>query len=143
MEICGSVFISLDESRGWKSQPRTAAGALYSGIMMRGGMKCVASFEAKAACGLAERLQTEAIPIEVRTVTQDSGLDFSEILVEDSYYERACDVAETWEAERVAEVESRVKRRCPKCGSQHLAYDWLDNLTPSAKCKDCGHEFVI
>ena len=105
-------------------------------------MKSIASLEAKVAGELSERLKTEAIPVEVRTVTQDSGLEFSEILVEDGYYERACDVAEAWEAERAAEAESRSKRRCPKCGSRHLEFVWLDNLTPSAKCKDCGHEFV-
>ena len=73
-------------------------------------MKSIASLEAKVAGELSERLKTEAIPVEVRTVTQDSGLEFSEILVEDGYYERACDVAEAWEAERAAEAESRSKR---------------------------------
>jgi hypothetical protein len=110
--------------------------------LLVGGMKSIASLEAKAAGELSERLKTETIPIEVRTFNRDSGLDFSEILVEDSDYERACDVAEAWQAERDAEAEKRPKRHCLKCGSGHLDYVWLDNLTPSAKCKNCGHEFL-
>ena len=107
-----------------------------------GGMKSIALLESKVEGELSERLKTETIPVKVRTVRQDSGLDFSEILVEDSDYERACNVAEAWQAERDAEAEKRSKRHCPKCGSGHLDYVWLDNLTPSAKCKDCGHEFL-
>jgi len=105
-------------------------------------MKSIASLEARVAGELLERLKTETIPIEVRTVRQDSGLNFSEISVEDSDYERACDVAEAWQAEQDAEAEKQSKRHCPKCGSGLLDYVWLDNLTPSAKCKHCGHEFL-
>jgi Zn finger protein HypA/HybF involved in hydrogenase expression len=105
-------------------------------------MRTIASLETKLAVGLSERLKAESIPIEIHTATQDSGLDFSEILVEDSDYDRACDAAEAWQAEQDAEAAKRSKRHCPKCGSGLLDYVWLDNLTPSAKCKHCGCEFL-
>jgi hypothetical protein len=68
-------------------------------------MKSIASLEFDIAAELLKRLKKEAIPFEVQTVTQEGGLDYSNIVVEDSYYERACDVAEAWEAERIAERE--------------------------------------
>jgi len=109
---------------------------------MLGGMKSIASLETTIAGKLSERLKTEAITNEIRTLRQDSGLDFSEILVEDADFERACDVAETWQAEQDAEAEEQSQRHCPKCGSGLLDYTWLENLTPSAKCKRCGYEFL-
>jgi len=69
---------------------------------MLGGMKSIASLETTIAGKLSERLKTEAITNEIRTLRQDSGLDFSEILVEDADFERACDVAEIWQEEQDA-----------------------------------------
>jgi DNA-directed RNA polymerase subunit M/transcription elongation factor TFIIS len=105
-------------------------------------MRSIASLEADVAGSLLELLKTEAIPVEVRTTTQEGGLDISEIMVEDSVYERACDVAERWEAERVDEAEKRSGRHCPKCGSQHLTYVPLENRVASYRCKECGHAFL-
>jgi DNA-directed RNA polymerase subunit M/transcription elongation factor TFIIS len=105
-------------------------------------MRSIASLEADVVGSLLELLKKEAIPVEVRTTTQESGLDLREIMVEDSYYERACDVAERWEAKRIDEAERRSGRHCPKCGSQHLTYVPLENRVPSYQCKDCGHAFL-
>ena len=106
-------------------------------------MKTIASLEIDIAVGLLERLKKESIPVESRTVTQESGLEYSDILVADDYYERACDVAETWEAERLAEAEKRSNRHCPICGSSHLEYVGADSFGVSVwKCKNCGNGFA-
>jgi len=63
-------------------------------------MKSIAILEVDAAVELLERLKKEAIPVEVHAGAQEGGLDFSNILVEDKFYDRACNVAETWTAER-------------------------------------------
>jgi Zn finger protein HypA/HybF involved in hydrogenase expression len=106
-------------------------------------MKSIASLEIDFAAGLLERLKSESIPAETRNVTQGSGLEYSDILVADEYYDRACDVAEAWEAERFAEAERRSYRRCPTCGSSHLEYTGADSFSISVwKCKNCGNVFA-
>jgi Zn finger protein HypA/HybF involved in hydrogenase expression len=106
-------------------------------------MKTIASLEVDVAVELTERLKNEAIPFEIQTATQDSGLDYSDIIVEDGYYDRACDVAEAWEADRLAEAERRSNRHCPACGSPHLDYVGPDRLGGSVwKCRDCGNGFA-
>jgi hypothetical protein len=66
-------------------------------------MKTIASLEGDVAVELTKRLKQEAIPFEIRTATQDNGLDYSDIMVGDGDYGRACDVAEAWDADRLAE----------------------------------------
>jgi Zn finger protein HypA/HybF involved in hydrogenase expression len=106
-------------------------------------MKSIASLEVDFAVGLLEQLKKETIPFEIRPVTQESGLEFSDIMVADDHYERACDVAEAWEAERLAEAERRSNRHCPTCGSSHLEYAGADSFGISIlKCKDCGNAFA-
>lgn len=106
-------------------------------------MQRIASLGAGEAGELLERLKKEAIPVEVRPVTQESGLDICDIMVEDSYYERACDVADTWEEEQIAEAARRSKRHCPKCRSPHVESVPHDKLEYIYRCKDCGCEFTI
>jgi Zn finger protein HypA/HybF involved in hydrogenase expression len=107
-------------------------------------MKSIASLEVDFAVGLLERLKKESIPFEIHPVTQDSGLKYSDIMVADDYYERACDAAEAWEAERLAEAERRANRFCPRCGSAHLQYVVADTFGIGSiwKCKDCGNDFA-
>jgi Zn finger protein HypA/HybF involved in hydrogenase expression len=108
-----------------------------------GDMKSIASLEVDFAAGLLERLKKEAIPFEIRPVTQESGLEYGDVMVADDYYERACDVAEAWEAERLAEAERRSNRHCPTCGSSHLENAGADSFSISIwKCKDCGNAFA-
>ncbi len=106
-------------------------------------MKKVASLEMAQAATLSERLKAEAIPVEVRTIKDDSGLDLREIFVEDNYFERACDVAEKWEGDLIEEQDRQRNKHCPKCGSLHLEYISFDNpdLGFFWKCVECGNEF--
>jgi len=106
-------------------------------------MKSIASLEVDVAVELTERLKREDIPFEVQTATQESGLVFSDIMVEDGYFDRACDVAEAWEADRLAEAERSSNRRCPTCGSSHSEYVGADSFGGSMwRCKDCGNGFA-
>ena len=106
-------------------------------------MKTIASLEVDIAVELMERLKKEDVPFEVQTITQEGGLDYSDIMVEDDYFDRACDVAETWEAGRLAEAERRSNRHCPTCGSSRLEHIGADSFGVSVwKCKDCGNGFA-
>jgi Zn finger protein HypA/HybF involved in hydrogenase expression len=106
-------------------------------------MKSIASLATDRAVGLMERLNKESIQAECRNSTQESGLEYSDILVADDVFDRACDVAEAWEAEQLAEAERRSYRHCPTCGSVHLEYTGADSFSISVwKCKTCGNVFA-
>ena len=106
-------------------------------------MKSIASIEVDIAVELLERLKKEGISFKVQTVTQEGGLDYSDIMVEDIYFDRACDVAEAWEAGRLAQAERLSNRHCPACGSSHLEQVGADSFGASVwKCKDCGNGFA-
>jgi DNA-directed RNA polymerase subunit RPC12/RpoP len=105
-------------------------------------MNTIASLEVDVVGGLLALLKRDGVTVQVRTTQQEGGLDISEIMVEDGVYDRACNVAERWEKERVDEAERRSGRHCPNCGSQHLTYVPLENEMPSYKCRDCGKEFL-
>lgn len=76
-------------------------------------------------------------------MTEESGLESSEIMVEDDQYERACAVAEAWEADLAEEAEKKSGRRCPKCGSWHLRCVPHEAVGYVWKCGDCGCEVVF
>jgi hypothetical protein len=106
-------------------------------------MKSVASLEVDIAVDLLDRLKKKSIPFEVRTTTQENGLEYGDIMVADDHYDRACDVAEAWEAGRLAEAERRSNRHCPSCGSSHLGYVGADSFGVNVwKCRDCGNGFA-
>jgi hypothetical protein len=63
-------------------------------------MKSIAFLEVDEAIELLERLKKEAIPVEVHDGKQEGGLEFKNIMVVDSYYERGCNVVEAWAAEQ-------------------------------------------
>jgi len=108
-----------------------------------GALKSIASLEVDLAVKLYKRLEKEGIPAEARAVTQEGGLDYRDIMVEENNYDRACDVAEAWEADRLAEAERLSNRHCPTCGSLHLEYTGADSFGISVwKCKDCGNIFA-
>jgi len=69
-----------------------------------GALKCIASLEVYLALALVKRLNNEGIPAEVQAVSQEGGLDYRDIIVGACNYDRACDVAEAWEADRLAEA---------------------------------------
>jgi len=58
-------------------------------------------------------------------------LEFSEISVDESYFDRGCAVAEAWEAARETDVEKHSRRYCLKCGSQRLEYTGADSFSVS------------
>ena len=104
-------------------------------------MRTIASLEVDMAADLAAKLKNEAIPFEVKTATGEGGMDYSDFLVEEIYFDRACDVAEAWEAERLADAERRSQKYCPTCGSSHLEYCDESFGRSIWKCKDCGNTF--
>ena len=106
-------------------------------------MKTIAELQAEEAADLSERLKSKAIPVEVRPITRESGLDMSELLVEDIFYERACDAADSWQTERLAEAEKRYSWSCPKCKSRRLECIPNDRVEYMFRCKDCGSEFIL
>ncbi len=106
-------------------------------------MQSVASLEIDAARGLLERLRCERISADLRTKTEESGLEIGEVIVEDDLYEQACDVAEAWQTELTEQVEKKSGRRCPKCGSWHLKYVPQETIGDIWKCGDCGCEIVF
>ena len=111
--------------------------------MSLNAMQIVASLEIDAARILLEQLRLDGIMAELRTRTEESGLETSEIMVEDDQYERACDVAEEWQAALTERNQKRSGRRCPKCGSWHLRYVPDEKVGDVWKCKDCGSDIVF
>jgi hypothetical protein len=72
-------------------------------------MKTIASLPVSQTNELIERLKELAIPNETRIVPYPSGVDLSEIMVEDSYFDRGCEVAEAWNAEQISIVAADEK----------------------------------
>ncbi len=106
-------------------------------------MRTVANLAVEEAQALLARLTREGVSARILAAAEDTGAESSEIVVEDTEYDRACDVAEAWDAERIAEAEKRTRRRCPKCRSPHLEYVPHDKLDYVIRCADCGCEFVL
>lgn len=105
-------------------------------------MKTIASLEVGQTPEVLERLRKEAIPAEIRTVTQESGLELSEIMVEDSFYERGCDVVEVWYSAQLAAAKKQSGVYCRKCGSRNYDRTWDEKAGYIYKCKDCGYDFA-
>jgi hypothetical protein len=109
-------------------------------------MKTVATLDAESARHLGEFLKKELVPFQTQGVTEESGLDAVEILVDDVRYEAACAVIEKWESRVMAEAERQSRRRCPACQSPHLDYvpdidydNTQTRLNAIYRCRDCGH----
>lgn len=106
-------------------------------------MKTIASLEVALATDLTERLSAESIPFEIQPGSQEGGLEVRDVLVTDTYYDRACEVAEAWDAGRCAEIEKKSNRRCPSCGSLHVDFVGAARLGGSVwKCANCGRGFA-
>jgi len=105
-------------------------------------MRTIANLPSEAAQALLARLKREGIPAQILSCVDETGVDSSEIVVEDADYDRACEVAESWDAERIAEAEKRATRRCPKCRSPRLEYIPHEKLEYVCRCTDCEAEFV-
>jgi hypothetical protein len=104
-------------------------------------MKTIASLEIAQTGELLERLKEHAIPVQVNTATEEHGLEISVISVEDSYYERGCDVVEAWFAEQVEQQKKRSRVYCRRCGSRNYDTAWDERIGYIYKCRNCGEEF--
>ena len=122
------------------SQPATAPAQPQ--ISTAGGLRAIATLEVGQTGEIMERLKKQAIPAEIRTVTQESGLEMSEFMVDDSYYDRGCDIVEAWDAERLDAQKKRSRVCCRKCGSRNYSSTWVEKIGYIYNCKDCGNDFV-
>ena len=105
-------------------------------------MKTIASLEVGQTSEILTRLKSKQIPAEVRTALQESGLEMSEILVADDYYDLGCDIVEAWYADQLAAQMKRSKVYCKKCGSRDYDRKWDERIGYICKCRRCGDEFV-
>jgi DNA-directed RNA polymerase subunit RPC12/RpoP len=117
-------------------------GRPHRSVPAFGGMKTIASLEVGQTDEIMDRLKKAEIPAEIRTIAQESGLEMSEIIVEDSHFARGCDVVEAWYAEMLAEQKKISGVRCRRCGSRNYDRTWHETLGYSYKCKDCGEGFA-
>jgi hypothetical protein len=100
------------------------------------------TIEASGMGEILERLKKAGVSVAVRATTQDSGLDESEILVDDADYDRGCDIVEAWVDEKQAEQKKKnCCSWCRKCGSRNVRSIPHDTLGYCYQCKDCGYEF--
>ena len=106
-------------------------------------MKTIALLQVGQTGEILERLKSQAIPAEIRTSTKESGLETSEIMVEDAYYDRGCDLVESWYAEQVTAQKKRSGLYCHKCGSLNHEITWDERIGYTHKCKNCGDVFIV
>lgn len=116
--------------------------SVESEVSASGGLKTIASLEVGQTAEIMARLKQQNIPAKIRTITQESGLEVSEIEVESGYYERGCDVVETWYAEQLEDQKKRSGIYCRKCGSRNYTSTWVEKIGNIYNCKDCGEDFV-
>jgi hypothetical protein len=72
-------------------------------------MKTIASLPVGQTNELIEHLNEMAIPHVTRIVPYPSGVDLSEIMVEDSYFDRGYEVASAWNAEQLSKLAANEK----------------------------------
>jgi hypothetical protein len=124
------------------STQKSSAKDLSPALPGLDGKKVIFSTEASQTGEILDRLKKAGVPVSVRTTTEESGLDISEIAVDDVYYDRGCDVVEAWSDEKAAESEKKgCCTWCRKCGSRNVETIPHDTLGYCYKCKDCGNEF--
>jgi hypothetical protein len=106
-------------------------------------MPFVAALNSPDAAGeLLRQLGAASIPAEIRTVThEESGLEFSEVHVDDTHFEKACELADAWQTEAEAAWNQKYGTPCWKCGSKNIERIPHDKLEAVRRCKDCGAEF--
>jgi uncharacterized Zn finger protein len=102
-------------------------------------MKSIAQIDPPSAEKLAEWIKSQQIPCEVKVSTVEGGLEAADIMVSDEDFDRACDAAEQWDADRRAEEEKYSIRRCDQCGAKNFETIPHDKLEFVLRCKDCGN----
>jgi len=101
-------------------------------------MKSLATVDLDAAPGLVEQLRQAGITCETRSVTEESGGVATELVVEDSVYDAACDVVDAWSEDQ----SSKARMICPKCRASSLERVPHDSVEVHFKCRDCGCEVL-
>jgi len=76
-------------------------------------MKSVASLPPQDIAELAELLEQQQIPSEARLADSESGLEITELLVEDRDCQRACELVESWLRASRADHARKTARGCP------------------------------
>lgn len=127
-------LLSAAEAEAARPQPEAAPATAD-------GKRVIASLAAGQVTELLEHLKQAGIPVEARTVTEESGLEMTEILADQAVYDRGCDAVEAWSNQKQAEYEKRTARWCPHCGSHKSERIPHETLGYVYKCKDCGQEF--
>jgi len=101
-------------------------------------MKSLATVDLDAARGLAAQLKRAGIACETRSVTEESGGLATELVVEESRYDAACNIVDAW----LEDQSIKARLICPKChlpGLERMPHDSVEVLF---KCKDCGWEVL-
>jgi len=108
-------------------------------------MKTIAEIDPLTAVPIVEFLKTAGIPCDMLSKTDENGLDVTELVVGDDHFEKACEVIEQWDAQRMAEVERLAQRRCPFCNSARVKFvddlDYKKSITKISavyRCDECG-----
>ena len=106
-------------------------------------MKSVATlFDPDAATNLLERLKNAGVACETQAIIEEGGLGSTEVLVQESDYEAACDMLDEWLAEWQENEVRKTHMVCPKCRSVHLARVPHASVEVLFKCKECGCEIL-
>ena len=105
-------------------------------------MQLLATLDSESAARLVEHLAGFKIPSVVRQCIEEGGIPGAELLVEDSLYESACEVAETWQAAEADARARKARRICPQCRSPHLDFIEQASFGSVYRCCDCGSSVV-
>ncbi|MDB6057794.1 MAG: hypothetical protein JWO95_1638 [Verrucomicrobiales bacterium] len=100
-------------------------------------MKTIAQLDPDSAADLVQWLKKDEVPCETKVIPGEGGLEDCEILVSETDFDRACDVAEKWDAARLAEKVKKSTRKCDNCGSKNLEPVPHETLETVLRCKDC------
>ncbi len=95
-------------------KPETKPEDLPPAAAAPDGKKVIASVAAAQADAILECLKAAGIPVEVKAIVEDSGLEMSQLLVADADYGRSCDAVEAWSAEVQAAAKKRTGQHCGK-----------------------------
>ena len=101
-------------------------------------MKSLAILDPDVATGIVAQLKNVGIACETRSVTEESGVAATEVVVEDSRYDAACNIVEAW----MDDEYRKVGMICPKCRSPRLKLVPHDSVQALFRCTDCGCEVL-
>jgi hypothetical protein len=95
----------LASARAVIAPPKAATAGLS--ISTSAGLKSIALLQSSQTNEILDLLKQHAIPAEIHSIAQPSGLEMSEIMVEDKVYARGCELVEAWYDEKLANQKKR------------------------------------